>query len=1254
MFRPAQPGDWAADDDDELDAKPVAPAAAAPRQNAWQTPPAAASPQRTNDAPAKNRWEQYRNAEGGLRRDSREENVGGRDGGRDYGGRDGGRDYGGRDGGRDYGGRDGGRDYGGRDGGRDYGGRDSGRDYGRDGGRDYGRRDSGRDSGYVDRGDFHRDRDAFPPLRGSGGGYSRGGDRREAPPPMPTERGVVVSVRDNFGFVSCVDREGDIFFHMSEAPVDVELQDEVEFKVKYNQRSQKDIAVQLVRLPKGSIVWEDIAEEFVEGTVTKGIPRGNSYHNSSSSRDETHGLIEVRRPEDAKSGEESGETLKRREVVRYTATSVASGDAEGENKKPVPHFGDEVRFRIATHRKSGQKRAVELTVTQSAKDKLEKEIDAKLQSMTREQGVVARVKSGGGFIRCCARQDDVYFPFHEIRESIGTETEKKSKLTLRESDEVSFYVYEEKDEEAGARSRGRLTALRVVKLPAGTVSFEDLIRSDVNGVVTKTPKEPRTGPEVLGVINPTDDDVVAEIPSESPKGKSGLKKKKTGVSFRLSDAQDASYIPAVGDVVVFDQVMDKRSNRIKASNVRVTQLNPKNRETGVITAMKEEFGFIRCAERSGDAYFRFADVMSVSNDFRIGTEVAFDVTVDGNKGNDNIRATRIQLLPNGSVQWETLLQSDVQAELIALPSRPQHKQSANGGRGGKPLKAHNGRLRVTLGQGEHLVDHFPVFKTQLHDVFIASSNEKTEEKTEDAEKKPLEIMFPSSLTKYERAAIHAYCDWLGLTHESSGEGSNRALTVRADAKITAAALEDLSKREDARESTDLEFRAEDVADVRYNPRLGDRVQCRLVLMKRNKQLLAQHIVLVEAAPSKAKATAKTDKDAATTGLPTSEGFIVTVKPEGFGFIEPAEGGENLFFHMKEIVTGQLQGEVKEGMEVRFQVSFDEKRKKSRASHISILPAGTVTKVERAVLRGVVRRPSVLSRLKKGARFNKNDKSKQMSSVGQIRLVDATEADAAEEEEDDEDDEEDADEEETEEGEEKAEEKKEEEAKKTETKPAKPQKKAMTTYAYHISDISDLTVVLREGDEVEFVAQASTKGLRAGKIRLIQSHSQQGVVTRVLDDLSGFIRVDGEEAQEIPYTARQVLRGDLLQEGDRVEFAISKRVVNGPKAKKTKAKKAEDETKTEEATAETEAEEKPAETTTATETSGIVATSVLRLSSSSDKKSAAAAASRPGARTVNSSLLQAMRQVGATAVVSSRMAKGPDGSRGFKEGWRTAL
>lgn len=55
-----------------------------------------------------------------------------------------------------------------------------------------------------------------------------------------------------------MDREGDLFFHITEAPLDVQLQDEVEFRVRFNQRSSREMACQLVTLPKGTIVQEDV------------------------------------------------------------------------------------------------------------------------------------------------------------------------------------------------------------------------------------------------------------------------------------------------------------------------------------------------------------------------------------------------------------------------------------------------------------------------------------------------------------------------------------------------------------------------------------------------------------------------------------------------------------------------------------------------------------------------------------------------------------------------------------------------------------------------------------------------------------------------------------------------------------------------------------------------------------------------------------------------------------------------------------
>jgi cold shock CspA family protein len=1060
----------------------------------------------------------------------------------------------------------------------------------------------------------------------------------------------------------------------------------------------------------------------VEGVVTKGIPRsgGTSFHHGNhSSRDDPHGLIEVKEaaeetePSDKKTeGEDDAEAdepsklRKRHKLVRFTTDSVAAPsltepDAEGgdeddgaakptggKGRKPSPpQFGDHVKFRIATHRKSGQRRAVDLTVTVSARARLEQEMQAKLASMTRELGVVARVKGSGGFVRCVERTEDVYFPFHEIRESLDDDNEstkpkgKGAKVQLREGDEVSFYVYEEKDNAGDERDRsgssGRLTALRVVKVPAGTVSFEDVLRTDVEGVVTKIPKEPRNGPEVFGVINPTKpEDVVAT--EETPDDKKKLRKKAAGVSFRLSDAQDVSYVPATGDVLLFDLVLDKRSRRTKAANVRVVQLNPNHRETGVITTVKDDFGFIKCADRSADAYFRFSDVMSVHHDFRSGTEVAFDVSGGGGGGDagrshhgkdkDNIRALRVELLAPGTVQWETAVASDVDGEIVAVPSRSQ-KPSAHSKQGGasamKPtsLKAQTGRIHLKLADGKHLIDFFPVYKQQIDAAFIKATGEGDSE-DKDETSGECTLAFPPSLSKHERAAIHAYCDWLGLAHASTGDGSHRQLTVTAAAKLSPQAL-----LERGNSTAEIEFHAEDAGDVRYNPRVGDRIKLNLVLVKRSKQLVGKRIVLVEAAPSKtAKANGAKDESAE---LPRGEGFIVAIKEDGgFGFIQPSDqgvtGAENLFFHMKEIVTDGA--ELREGVEVQYRVSHDEKKKKTRAVAITVVAPGTVQKVEAAFVRGVVHRPSLLQRLRKtNARFGgKHDKHKQqqMSSAGRIRLARAAEAAEADAEADgEEDDDVEEDEEDDEEAE--AEEDLEAKADHVESTPSasapkaettketkKPKKKtpaAASSYVYYISDIADPTVVLRDGDEVEFVPHKTPKGLRALRVRLVQSHAKQGVVTRVDSDGGGVLRVDGDEPPvDVAFTARNVLRGDLLGEGDRVEFALVKKpqVDSSKKHKKKKQAANGDADETEQAD-----DEAPTPETT----SALVATSVLCLGprTAASKASGRDNTARPESRSVNSTLLQAMRQVGASAVAKSRMAKGPDGSRGFAAGWRTA-
>lgn len=43
------------------------------------------------------------------------------------------------------------------------------------------------------------------------------------------EQGRVCSLKESFGFVRCMDRPGDLFFHLTEAPPNINVGDEVDF-----------------------------------------------------------------------------------------------------------------------------------------------------------------------------------------------------------------------------------------------------------------------------------------------------------------------------------------------------------------------------------------------------------------------------------------------------------------------------------------------------------------------------------------------------------------------------------------------------------------------------------------------------------------------------------------------------------------------------------------------------------------------------------------------------------------------------------------------------------------------------------------------------------------------------------------------------------------------------------------------------------------------------------------------------------------
>ncbi|KAI9910808.1 hypothetical protein PsorP6_009969 [Peronosclerospora sorghi] len=143
-----------------------------------------------------------------------------------------------------------------------------------------------------------------------------------------------------------------IYFHMSEAPVDIQLQYEVEFRVNYNQLSDKEMACHLVVLPKGTIQMEVVTDQILDGVVTKSLPRGGHVVEEEEKSEETVELTEQDKVEN--------NSNLRCDVISFTFDSMANNDvdtredekhdSDQSRTKLFPQLGYEVQFRVAKHR----------------------------------------------------------------------------------------------------------------------------------------------------------------------------------------------------------------------------------------------------------------------------------------------------------------------------------------------------------------------------------------------------------------------------------------------------------------------------------------------------------------------------------------------------------------------------------------------------------------------------------------------------------------------------------------------------------------------------------------------------------------------------------------------------------------------------------------------------------------------------------------------------------------------------------------
>lgn len=261
--------------------------------------------------------------------------------------------------------------------------------------------------------------------------------------------------------------------------------------------------------------------------------------------------------------------------------------------------GDHIQFNISTDRRDKLERATNIDVLPDTFN---------FTKETREMGVIAAIRDGFGFIKCVDRDARMFFHFSEVLE--------ESQLHI--SDEVEFTVVPD------MLSAQRNHAVRIKKLPKGTVSFHTQSEQRFVGVVDKevvangnknaSPSKGKEKEAEEGVIAYEDCGVKLTVP------------------YHAKDLEGGSY-PQVGDKVEFSINEVKRTGQQSAVSIRVLNRNASNakRLHGFVATLKDNFGFIETANHDQEIFFHYSEMCGDLENLELGDTVEY--TLSKGKGN---------------------------------------------------------------------------------------------------------------------------------------------------------------------------------------------------------------------------------------------------------------------------------------------------------------------------------------------------------------------------------------------------------------------------------------------------------------------------------------------------------------------------------------------------------------------------------------------------------------------------------------------
>ncbi|CAK6955081.1 cold shock domain-containing protein E1 isoform X3 [Scomber scombrus] len=390
------------------------------------------------------------------------------------------------------------------------------------------------------------------------------------------EMGVIAAIRDGFGFIKCVDRDARMFFHFSEVLEESQLHisDEVEFTVVPDMLSaQRNHAVRIKKLPKGTVSFHTQSEQRFVGTVEKEIMSAtakNASPNKNKEKVPQGKVVEKESEEGVIAYEDCGVKL----TVQYHTKDLEGGCH--------PQAGDKVEFSINEVKRTGQQSAVSIRV-----------LNRNASNAKRLHGFVATLKDNFGFIETANHDQEIFFHYSEMCGDLDN---------LELGDTVEYTL---------SKGKGnKVSAEKVTKVAAVNGIGDDVSVTVMMGKVIRP----------LRSVDPSQTEYQGLIETSEEGGTKGQ-----NYPFGIMGMANKADCLQKGELVKFQICTVTQTGQKMACNVV-----PQRR--AMVECVKDQFGFI--TYEVGESKKLFFHVKEVQDglELQTGDEVEFSVVLNQRTG----------------------------------------------------------------------------------------------------------------------------------------------------------------------------------------------------------------------------------------------------------------------------------------------------------------------------------------------------------------------------------------------------------------------------------------------------------------------------------------------------------------------------------------------------------------------------------------------------------------------------------------------